>query len=176
MDSRDLDPQGSAEHEAALEKIALLRQRLMEYATADRPEIGEEYTERYAGITQREESVVAATMEGMGIVVPPATYRPLSQEDRRLWRHLRRSDDPIAVVEEARQALRDGFPGMALKLGKDLWATTGAVKAAYACELLDAAYAGLGRELLRGVLQTHWANRELPSVDILEEESEQGEA
>ena len=37
-------------------------------------------------------------------------------------------------------------------------------------ELLEAAYAALERETLRRVLQTHVANRELESVDILEGE------
>jgi hypothetical protein len=50
------------------------------------------------------------------------------------------------------------------------------VKSAYACELLDESYAALGREILRCVLQTHRANRDLPSVDILEDEdSETGQ-
>ena len=38
---------------------------------------------------------------------------------------------------------------------------------AYAYELLDAAYAALGRETLRNVLRVHREHRELPSVDIL---------
>jgi hypothetical protein len=146
----------------------------MDCATADRPEVGEEYTERYAGLTERKERVIANTMEGMGIVVPPRAYRPMSLDDHRLWRYLRRTNDPASVVNEARQALRDGFPGTALKLGKDLWATTGATKAAHAHELLDAAYDALGRETLRRVLHTHAANRDLPSVDVLEEEEESG--
>jgi hypothetical protein len=169
-DYRDEDPKDAEHYETSLERLAVLRGRLMEVATADRPETGEEYTERYAGVTSREESVVAETMEGIGIVVPPALYRPLEMDDRKLWRHLRRTEDPAGVVEEARQALRDGFAGTALKLGKDLWATTGARKAAQACDLLDATYAALGREVLRGVLGTHRSNRDLPSVDILEDE------
>jgi hypothetical protein len=167
---RDLDPVAGDEAETTLQRIEVLRKQLMQFATGDRAETGEDYTERYAGVTRRDELVVAQTLEGMGIVVPPAAYRPLTLDDRRLWRHLRRTDDPADVVEEARKALTDGFPGTALKLGKDLWATTGPVKTAYACELLDSAYAALGRETLRGVLQTHRANRELPSVDILEDE------
>jgi hypothetical protein len=106
----------------------------------------------------------------MGVVVPPDLYRPLSLADKRLWSRLRKEDDPWDFAEEARAALRAGFPGTALKLGKDLWATTGEVKTAYAYELLDAAYAALGREELRAVLRTHRADRDLPVVDILEAE------
>lgn len=140
------------------------------FATADRPETGAEYEERYAGVTTRGTRVVADTVEGMGIVVPSATYRPLSLKDKKLWRRLRKEDDPADLMDEARQALRDGFPGTALKLGKDLWATGGEQWAAYACDLLDAAYAALGRDVLRDVLRVHRAHRDLPSVDILENE------
>ncbi len=163
---------GHAEEEDAgsQEVLAELRQRLMKYGSGDRPEVGEEYTERYAGVSRREERVVAETMEGMGIVVPPDRYRPLSLARRKLWATLRRSRDPIDLVEQARTALALGYPGTALQLGKDLWATTGPRRTAYAVELLDSAYAALGRETLRRVLQTHVANRELESVDILEGE------
>jgi hypothetical protein len=169
-DYLELDPGGKATYEAALGNLEHLRRRLMEYATVDQPEVGDEYTERYANTNRRSKSVVARTMEGMGVVVPPSVYRPLSMEDRRLWRYLRRTRNPQDVVNEARRALADGFPGTALKLGKDLWATSGTIKADYACELLESAYAAMGRTILGEVLQTHRANRELPSVDILENE------
>jgi hypothetical protein len=173
-DYRDLAAEGADEAAVALDRLDAMRRRLMDHATSDRPEIGEEYTERYAGLTRRRERVVANTMEGMGIVVTPTAYRPLSLDDRRLWRQLRRTKDPAKIVQEARQAMHDCFPGTALKLGKDLWATTGATNAGYAFELLDGAYAALGRETLRLVLHTHAANRNLPSVDVLEEEEGSG--
>jgi hypothetical protein len=169
-DYREQEGERAEEHDTSLERLDRLRHKLMEYATGDRPETGEEYTECWAGTTRREEQVIAGTLEGMGIVVTPTSYRPLSRDNRDLWRYLRRTSDPADVVEEARQALREGFPATALKLGKDLWATIGGKKAAYAHELLDAAYAGLGRETLRQVLQTHAANRELASVDVLDDE------
>jgi hypothetical protein len=158
----------AAAYEADLRGLDELRGLLCRHATGDRPEVGDEYAERYAGLSARGARVVAATMEGMGVVVPPETYRPLSLPDRKLWPRLRREKDPAGVVAGARQALRDGFPGTALKLGKDLWATTGKRKTAYAYELLDGAYSALGREVLRRVLHTHRADRDLPSVDILE--------
>ena len=169
-DCQILREQGEDSAEATARQLDLFRGRLMEYATGDRPETGEEYLDHWADVTCREERIVAETIEGMGIVVPPSVYRPLSRDDDRLWRHLIRADDPARIVEEARQALREGFPGTALKLGKDLWATTGSTKTSYAYELLNAAYEALGREILRDVLQTHRANRDLPSVDILDDE------
>lgn len=158
--------------DATTAQLDLLRGRIMEHATGDRPETGEAYADLYGGASTREERVVAETSEGMGIVVPPERYRPLSLGDRRLWRQLRREDDPAGLVAEARQALREGYPGTALKLGKDLWAAGGERRMGYAVELLLEAYEALGRGELARVLQTHAANRELPSVDILDEEGE----
>lgn len=152
----------------ALEQV---RSALCQFATADRPERGEAYTESYAGACRRNELVVADTWEGMGIVVPPSLYRPLALTGRKLWRHLHRKTVDLApLVDEARQALREGFPGSLLELGKNLWVSADASKRQIGFQLLDEAYAALGRELLRHVLQTHHANRSLPSVDILDEE------
>jgi hypothetical protein len=159
------------EHGGGVEGLARLRTRLLEYATADRAELGEAYTERYAGVCRRNERVVADTHEGMGIVAGEGQYRPLSLTERKLWRHvLKKKADLAPLAEEARQALRDGFPATALELGKNLWATGDPRKAELSYELLDAAYAALGRETLRRVLHTHRANRGLPSVDILDGE------
>lgn len=168
---REGDEDNANQYDLDLARLDDLRQRLMKQATGDRPEVGEEYTDLYAGTSEREESVVAETMEGMGIVVAPEQYRPLSVEDGRLWRRLRKQDDPAKLVGEARRALREGHPGTALKLGKDLWAIGGGRRMAYAIELLGEAYEALGRGDLLRVLQTHVANRELPSVDILEDEA-----
>ena len=160
----------SEDHEEyeSLSLLAVFREQLMAFGTGERPEVGQEYVDLYSGRSARRPDPVAETREGMGIVVPPELYRPLSLSDKKLWSLLRKEDDPAEVVEEARRALAEGFPGTALKLGKDLWSFGGGRRAEYAYELLDAAYAALGREPLRRVLQVHRANRELPSVDILE--------
>ena|SRR5579885_3674254 len=170
---RDEDPDYAAEYEADLQRLDDLRPRLQTYATSDRPEIGEEYFARYGGLATRNDHIVAETREGMGIIVPPEQYRPLSLPDKQLWAALRKTDKLERLVQEARQALRQGHPGTALKLGKDLWATGGEHQTMYAYELLDAAYAALGREVLRQVLRTHRENRDLPSVDILLPEGEE---
>src|SRR5262249_42481499 len=86
---------------------------------------------------------------------------------KKLWAALGKTNKLERLVAEARQALHDGYPGTALKLGKDLWAVGGEHQTMYAYELLDAAYAALGRDVLRQVLRTHRENRDLPSVDIL---------
>jgi hypothetical protein len=167
-DYRAEDKEQAPLYDQRLEQLARLRERLVRYATGERTEVGEEYTERYAGSWTRSEWVVAPTREGMGIVVPEEKYRPLSLVGPKLWRFLRRHKNPVELVEEARQALSEGFPGTALELGKDLWGMIGARRRGYAYELLDAAYEALGRQALRTVLAVHRANRRLPSVDILD--------
>jgi hypothetical protein len=153
------------------DRLARLREALLAFATADRPETGDEYIEKYRDVPlQRQGRVVARTRDGMGIVVPPELYRPLSLKDRELWRRLSGEQDPVELVEEARQALRDGFPGTALKLGRDLWSWPKGPRAAYAFELLDAAYAALGRDILRRVLQVHHDHRDRPWLDVLHQD------
>ncbi len=162
------------DYDATLRALEALRAAIQEYSTAGRRETGAEYEERYPPRVARSARVVAATREGMGIVVPPGLYRPLPLKDNKLWSLLREEEGAAELVEEARRALREGSPGTALKLGKDLWAFGVGRRAEYAYELLDAAYAALGRESLRRVLEVHRANRELPSVDILEAEANEG--
>jgi Uncharacterised conserved protein (DUF2228) len=161
-------PEDAAQYAGRREVIAGLRQKLLRHATADRPETGEPYVEKYLWVLPpRFDRVVAATREGMGIVVPPETYRPLSLPDKKLWKLLAKTDDPSRVVEAAESALREGYPGTALKLGKDLWATGGERQRAYAYDLLDGAYAALGRDVLRQVLAHHREHPHLPFVDVL---------
>jgi hypothetical protein len=166
-------PEEAVACEARRRDLDGLREHLRRWATADRPETGAAYLAAPPPVA-REARVVTRTREGMGIVVPGELYRPLSMPDRELWAYLLREDDPTAVVEEARQALRDGFPGTALKLGKDLWSAGGEPGTAYSSELLEAAYAALGREVLLRVLRAHRADRDLPWVDILQCEAEMG--
>jgi hypothetical protein len=135
-------------HRRILDDVAGLREALMRYATGERPEVGEAYLEKYEPEADREQEVVAATLDGMGIVVPPSTYRPLSLEDVDLWDHLWQTEDPAGVVKEARAALAEGHPGTALKLGKDLWVVGEPRHLHHARELLGAAYRALGRDTL----------------------------
>lgn len=161
---------GERRSERTLADLAAFRDCLCAFGTAERREVGTAYAERYAGVVLRQEDVIADTYDGIGIVVPPESYRPLYRSDEDLWHYLDLTDDPADVVKKAHRALRRGFPGTALKLGKDLWAIGGERHTEYAYELLDAAYAALGRDVLREVLRVHRAHRDLPSVDILENE------
>lgn len=169
---REDDPEDTWHYEATMRAIDRQRTALTRQGTDDRPETGDEYVEKYQGLAARNERVIARTREGMGIVVPPDSYRPLSLKDRSLWARLRKDRNPRDLVAEAKRAHGKGFPGTALKLGKDLWAFGGEHQTMYAYELLDAAYEALGRDVLRRVLAEHRAHRDLPTVDILEAQAQ----
>jgi hypothetical protein len=171
---REYFPEQARDFENTMRQLDRLRADLGRYATADRPETGEEYVNKYGGASARQARVVAHTRDGIGIVAPAELYRPLSLADHQLWARLRKDANPRDLVDEAFRALREGFPGAALKLGKDLWAAGGEHQTMYSYELLDAAYAALGRDVLRRVLREHRAHRELPTVDILEAEAREG--
>jgi hypothetical protein len=164
----DDDPEANGDYEKQMQQLDGWRNKLTPFGTANRTEIGGAYVDRYAGRSHRRPT--AQTQDGMGFVVERDLYRPLKRKGGKLWSYLCETDDPIDAVEEARKAFRDGFPGTALKLGKDLWAVGGERHTEYAYELLDAAYSALGREVLRSVLRVHRENRELPSVDIFDSE------
>jgi hypothetical protein len=171
LDSQETDSENAARYAVRLEELDRLREELKRVATTRRSETGEGYVEKYqARKSSRARRITAPTQDGLCIVVPDGTYRPLSLRDRSLWRRLWDQDDPGELVKEARQALAEGFPGTALKLGKDLWAIPGEKRAAYAAELLDAAYAALGRDVLRQVLAAHLRERDRPWLDSLHED------
>ena len=142
------DPISQDSCEASLEEYALFRSRLMQSATGDRPETGEEYTKKYAGLSRR--SIVADTLEGMGIVVPESLYRPLSLSDEELLTKEREEEEFTDVVAEAERALAEGYPGTALKLGRDLWVVERQIEDSY--RLLSSAYETLNRPTLQTLL------------------------
>jgi hypothetical protein len=165
---------GDAEHagetHALLEKQDTVRDLLKPYATGDRQEQGEDYVNRYRSPSLRHPA--ARTRDDMGIVVPPGTYRALLRRDDGSFgiressqaQAPRASDDSFQrwdycptvpeaelMTEAALEALKSGFPGTALKLGKDLWAY-GVLFQAYSYRLLEAAYDALDRPLLQRYL------------------------
>ncbi len=153
LENIETDPnaeQYHAEYQADLEEYALIRARLMQYATANRPEIGDEYVEQYAW-AGGDRDVVAETFDGMGIVILDHLYRPLSIEDQELRKRAIDGDDLSDVIAEAYQALAEGFPGTAFQLGKDLWIGNGQQKQE-AYRLLGSAYTVLNRPTLATLL------------------------
>lgn len=153
------------------ERLDHIRDTLRQFGTRNRPGAGYKYTDKYGQRSPaRFRQVLEDTGDGMGIIVPPETYRPLSLAPEQLDKQLWETDDPTELVQQARQALRQGFPGTTLLAGKELWAVSKPRHQEYAAELLDAAYAALGREVLRQVLRTHVEHRYRPYLDILHRE------
>src|SRR5262249_53787432 len=88
LDYRQDNAEHAADYNASLAPPADLRRAVQRYETADRPEVGEEYVEKYVAERRRAKRVVAQTHEGMGIVAPRELYRPLSLKDKQLWKAL----------------------------------------------------------------------------------------
>lgn len=151
-----------------IERVNVVREILKKYATGERHEIGDEYIgqDEYS-ILNPPRQPVASTFDAMGIVVPSQLYRTVRWTDEELREIFDKTDNPQEVIEEAWQALREGFPGTALQIGKDLWEWDDYRDKDYGFRLMDAAYEALGRNLLRQVLQVHQQNRFLRSLDIL---------
>lgn len=134
-----------------LDRLARMREQLQTYATGERGEVGREYVAKYRAMSGLSRRVIAPTRDGMGIVVSDGKYRPVGADDPYQLRDYRPTSQEVqARTEEALQLLAQGYPGAALKLGKDLWAYRDFREASYS--LLDAAYADLSRELLRELL------------------------
>lgn len=128
------------DYEESVQQLTELRSLLPHYTLDERPETGDDYLETYPHTVKRD--VIAKTVERMGIVVPPERYRPLSAESQ---------GKPIEEqAAEAMALLRDGYPGAAFQLGKELWLNHDHREMCYS--LLDAAYAALERDLLRRYL------------------------
>lgn len=147
------DPDNKDSYQDQLAQLNSLRADLPPHGTGDRLEIGSEYLSKYETIYPPRQ-IVAPTRDGMGIVVSSEAYVPLTgldifctigadknftAEQVQLWE------------EEAMTLLRQGYPGAALKLGKDLWIYKEYHATSYL--LLDAAYSSLGRPLLQKLLK-----------------------
>lgn len=150
-DFRDMledDPDEAAHYRRRLKQTERLREKLSEHFGADRPETGDDYMDMYGDSAWRKP--VADTWDDMGIVVPKAKYRKLKRDP--FAAHPPKPTKAVItpLVAQAKKQLDAGYPGAALKLGRDLWAWAEKFPACY--DLLDAAYAALGREPLRRLL------------------------
>jgi hypothetical protein len=167
VDIIELDPDHADDYDRDMQEYERLRELLPQFHIRERPEIGEEYLEGYDE-QHRRGRVVAKTVEGMGVVVRPDQYRAPRLDTERLYDNAAEPIDIQLYVEEARQACAEGFPGTALKIGRDLWPLDDGERDTPSVQALDLAYAALERPLLREVLRLHNENRVLPSVDILD--------
>jgi hypothetical protein len=146
----DETPDDEDHYRERLTLLAVIRTELGNFWGGEREEVGEDYRETY--LMKPKRKPVADTWDALGIVVPKKQYKKLSADPLTVTGG--RADPQRSQVEqltaEAMQLLRDGFPGAALKLGRDLWGWAKQFPESY--ELLDAAYVALGREPLRRLL------------------------
>lgn len=144
------DPDEEAHYRAQIDQLAVIRRALGGYWGGDREETGADYEDTYGGAGWREP--VADTWDHLGIVVAEKQYKKLSADSFRVAKG-RAEPQPTQVMglaAEAMQLLLDGYPGAALKLGRDLWMWAKEFPECY--DLLDSAYAALRREPLRRLL------------------------
>lgn len=158
------DPSEHEHYERNLMRLETIRNLLKQYCTADRPELGLGYTNKY--FVKRE--ATAPTREGIGIVLPVNLYKPLLEKDHFTDRSAGANYQPTAeFVEKSAQKALDllekGFPGAALKLGKDLWTYPLFYKTSY--QLLEKAYKALGRNILLEMLKFR---KEKETAEIVE--------
>ena len=142
------------EAEDRLADLAVIRKTLGRYWGKDRKEIGEDYLDEYDDSAWR--SPIADTWSRLGIVAPPESYRPLSV-DFSAYETEQSEELAAKLLLEARELLTQGYPAGSLKLGHDLWAWVKDPSPVY--ELLDGAYAALGREPLRRLMAEAAAHR-----------------
>lgn len=138
------DPKSADIYLEQLNQIETIREILMNYATGNRQEIGWDYDDKY-NIWLLKERI--NTREGLGIYVPPDLYRPLPGEDKfQIWNYQPTPEEVVTLYTNAMNAIKEGFPGTALKAGKDLWIYHEYFDTTY--KLLNAAYEALDRLLL----------------------------
>jgi hypothetical protein len=128
-----------------LEQVAVLRVQLSSLWGADREETGKEYLRKFYGSSWRKP--VAETWDGLGIIVPPVAYVKLSADPWTGYQADPKRPQIEQLAAEAMEALRSGYPGAALQLGRNLWVWASEFPECYS--LLDAAYSALGRRPLR---------------------------
>jgi hypothetical protein len=149
LDYMQDDAKCADDYREQLDRYAKIRQQIGEYALSDRAETGEKYFTTYSGSSR---SPDAPTRNGMGIVLLDAEgYEELDGDrfDEIGWKPT--PEDVADLVADAVELVDQGKPGAALKLGHDLWSMPDYRLACY--EMLDLAYALLGRTVLRDYLK-----------------------
>lgn len=135
------DPDSKQSYQGGLARLAPLRKELLLYGTGDRFEVGQEYMLKYQRIDPIRQPV-ASTRDHMGIGIAPEKYIPLAADDIfNMWNLSPTASQVMLRAQEAKGLLTRGYPGAALKLGKDLWTFHDYRETSYS--LLNAAYAAL---------------------------------
>ena len=165
--------------------LRLLREAVMGFETADRPEIGSAYDAKYgaplrAADREQPDPSRLQTLDGAGAQVDGATQHgsmrrlPRCEAERAVLDDIRKAigQNDVVVdqwVAEARRRLLAGDAADALCLGRDLhWCAAGnRGREQIAADLLADAYRALGRDSLAEIVTIHGAHRDLAGVDVL---------
>jgi hypothetical protein len=162
QETLESDPENTAAYEEELRRHDELRELLtsrMPVAARGREQTGCEYVDQYDD-RDVERAAVNRPRGLEGIAAPPHLYRTPQADEETIQREVRGADGAARWLRAAEQALHDGYPATALKLGKDLWhlAPMGAKDGA--CQVMVAAYNALGRPLLGEVLKARKEQRD----------------
>ncbi|MFI0979853.1 hypothetical protein ACH4SP_22980 [Streptomyces sp. NPDC021093] len=167
------------EQSPRLRSVAQLRTELCAFETADRPELGLDYSRSYdPGFVPRTvDPARLTTLDEAGALVEGDTIldRPPHNgaDEYRFAQYVyAQFEDPTVVsdwVTEARDRCAAGDPAEALALGRDLhWASAGdPALEAHAHDLLTLAYRALDRPHLAALVTAVRGHRDQPSVDVL---------
>ena len=116
-------------------------------------------------LADRDALVTLPTQDGTGIVAPPETCRTtanLTRLHEAVWRKA-----GVAWLQRmARRALDSGRPGLALFIGRELWAPGTRRRRAIASPILEEAYTMLGRPTLAKVVVAERAHADRVWRDI----------
>lgn len=153
-DSGDADDDG---YWATKVQLDDLRERLREVTGDDRDERGYEYMDLYGYDLYLPSNT--RTVDGAGVFVPYSSYRKVSYDKGYLSSSLFTWETAHEYYAEGLQHLRDGFPGSALKIGRDLWCFPQYFD--IATDLMMGAYSALGRDVHRWVVARYCRRREL---------------
>lgn len=148
-------------------RLSALRDAVMAFETAERPEMGSLYEKAYK---QQRLGARIATEDGAGVAIPGFSAETFPQRDLEVIRIAILGDAPIVQdwIVAALEACAEGQPAEALAFGRDLhWLSGGnPEREAAAAKLLDAAYRALGRDALAAIAFVHFQKRSLQSVNI----------
>jgi len=148
LDNISDDPDYADDYKSEIGQLNKLREILIQYETKERKEQGWEYVKKY----NVKRNIAAITRDSIGIIVPKELYKPLKELEKfEIWNYNPSKEEVDVIYKKAIEALEEGYPGTALKAGKDLWVYQKYFDITY--KLLDAAYQKLDRILLQNTLK-----------------------
>lgn len=163
----DMTGERAREVEAMLTRCRGMTQRLAGAVGVDLPDLsGDAYIRACAeALADRDTLVTLPTQDGTGVVAPPETCRTTASLPR-LHEAVWRKGGVDWLGRMARRALDSGRPGLALFIGRELWAPGTRKRRAIAGPILEEAYTMLGRPTLARVVAAERAHADRAWRDV----------